>query len=1001
MAQVITTAGEQLFAIKAQNNQPLDIDTFIFAYVPGQDSSATIDRNEGLPPVGQRVHQQIVQQRGRVNSNVVIYSTVLDSVTGPFEFNWVGLYSSVNNTLVAISKIPTVVKTVTVPGTAGNILNRNFGIEYSGIADLDGITVDPETWQLDYTARLAGMEELTRQLAADMNGRDWFIDNGFKVEPLPTPNNFKVTAGAGYVSGLRIAIEEEPTLIAASYPQFVYVNAWFDGTSEATWKGQTTFQITPAEQEDYTDETGKRHYLFKLATITAANTVIDHRSGRATSTHAGIKYLLKVPGIKQTTLSFHTGLGVGGGDYIWLPDADQSKHLKLGPNGGVLWSAAALDLHDGTPATLKAVLNWEGVGYGCFEMLIGSDHVHTSFFGAVNDPSIDSSLPTEIACKVAKEELLKDAVYLNKKQGFGYSVYVPTGITVYGTGRYNDCRPLLIDGELKFILGWMFLFNTKDGINWIDPFPNSPTGGLKNARLNNPQMIPGVRFAVGFGSCEFDKLRGYYPTQMVKRPLGMYTDNFVTRTIYAEPVMGNDHQVEIRGLGDGMIVEGLHFPWNPDNPGDGVPNGLFVAASLGGRISECIGGNTYITQGTVTIENGHYERGQLTIDGANASCNKTVFSAHEKLPIKLIGSGNQSYSLNLDNCEFMYLAGKFEWQGSDIQASDRFTISVKETYRKWTKNGSVDKMQLSGIQIEKSDGSPVQQWNDFSYIHSRDGLMYANYSVSMDFSVSATDKSFVGLTSADLDNATTWEEATGTYFYRSQILLDKNRLIGRNQTSSEISINQTLGSSGNRLACSLQDRKRTGILRVYRGLSSGNYDKYVDIHLFNTNLLYDNGTEVNGIPWISRTAGPVQALNAIGEKSITYRDENVTCHAITIPTLGNWVVGDDIMRVAVQSGQFRGFTYTEDFTWLGFGQSGNKYQVGNDAFTSDSSGFIDVPHELGASPAFAVAVPENNNLYHIDVVSRNVSNFRVQVRRRSDNAAVANAPIFLLWNVSI
>lgn len=399
MAQVITTAGEQLFAIKAQNNQSLDIDTFIFAYVPGQDSSAAIDRNEGLPPVGQRVHQQIVQQRGRVNSNVVIYSTVLDSVTGPFEFNWVGLYSSVNNTLVAISKIPTVVKTVTVPGTAGNILNRNFGIEYSGIADLDGITVDPETWQLDYTARLNGMDELTRQLAADMNGRDWFIDNGFKVAPLPTPNNFKVTAGAGYVSGLRIAIEEEPTLIAASYPQFVYVNAWFDGTSEATWKGQTTFQITPAEQEDYTDETGKRHYLFKLATITAADTVIDHRSGKATSPHPGIKYLLKVPGIKQTTLSFHTGLGVGGGDYIWLPNADQSQHLQRGPHGGILISENSIDTYDGTRETLVNFLNSESTGNGCFEWITDFEYFLIEGLGAVPNISEDQSVVLNKAIK--------------------------------------------------------------------------------------------------------------------------------------------------------------------------------------------------------------------------------------------------------------------------------------------------------------------------------------------------------------------------------------------------------------------------------------------------------------------------------------------------------------------------------------------------------------------------------------------------------------------------
>jgi hypothetical protein len=277
MAQVITIAGERLFALKAQNNEQLDIDTFIFANVPGQDPNATIDRNESVPPVGQQVHQQIVQQVGRINDNVVVYSTVLDSVTGPFDFNWVGLYSSANQTLIAVSHIPNVSKTITVPGTAGNTLNRNFGIEYSGIADLAGITVQPETWQLDFTARLSGMDELTRQLAADMNGKDWFIDDGFKVVPRTTANTFNVTAGAGYVSGLRVELKQDHILTLQSYPQFVYVDAWFDGDASSKWAPKTAFTVTNGEMDDYIDVNGKQHYVFKLASITAVDVVEDLR----------------------------------------------------------------------------------------------------------------------------------------------------------------------------------------------------------------------------------------------------------------------------------------------------------------------------------------------------------------------------------------------------------------------------------------------------------------------------------------------------------------------------------------------------------------------------------------------------------------------------------------------------------------------------------------------------------------------------------------------------
>jgi hypothetical protein len=277
MAKVITLAGEQLFATKEQTDEPRGIDTFIFAYIPGQDPSAPIDRAEGLPLPGQIVHQQIVQQRGKINANVVVYSTVLDSVTGPFEFNWVGLYSSANNTLVAIEKIPTVTKTITEPGSAGNTINRNFAMEYSGIAEITGITVSPETWQLDYTARLNGMDELTRQLAADMNGKDWFIEDGFKVEPHSTLNSFTVSAGVGYVSGLRVELEEDHILTLSAYPRFVYVDAWFDGTSESTWKGQHQFTVSTEELTDYLDSSGKQHYLCKIAVITDASTVTDLR----------------------------------------------------------------------------------------------------------------------------------------------------------------------------------------------------------------------------------------------------------------------------------------------------------------------------------------------------------------------------------------------------------------------------------------------------------------------------------------------------------------------------------------------------------------------------------------------------------------------------------------------------------------------------------------------------------------------------------------------------
>ena len=278
MPSIITVAGETLIAQKAQANEKLDIDTFIFANVPGQDPSVVIDRNETVPILEQQVHAQPVQQVGRINDNVVIYSTVLSSGTGPFDFNWVGLYSSINGTLVAINHIPTTPKTKTELGEAGNTLNRNFGLEYSGIAELTDINVAPETWQLDFTARLSGMDELTRQLASDMNGRDWFIDDGFKVIPRETENTFDVLSGVSYINGLRIEQKENHILTLESYPQFVYVDAYFVGEASSIWKPKHSFTVTDTEKNDYIDLNGNQHYVFKVATVHSVNNVEDLRS---------------------------------------------------------------------------------------------------------------------------------------------------------------------------------------------------------------------------------------------------------------------------------------------------------------------------------------------------------------------------------------------------------------------------------------------------------------------------------------------------------------------------------------------------------------------------------------------------------------------------------------------------------------------------------------------------------------------------------------------------
>ena len=73
----ITLAFEQWKASQSVTGEPVLLDEFVFASVPGLDATKPIDRNETLPPDAQIVHRQAVSRKGVVNENAVVHSVVL------------------------------------------------------------------------------------------------------------------------------------------------------------------------------------------------------------------------------------------------------------------------------------------------------------------------------------------------------------------------------------------------------------------------------------------------------------------------------------------------------------------------------------------------------------------------------------------------------------------------------------------------------------------------------------------------------------------------------------------------------------------------------------------------------------------------------------------------------------------------------------------------------------------------------------------------------------
>lgn len=175
MAETITNAGAALLARHQGNGTHLNIDQFVLAHIPGQNPADDIDKDRGLPPSNQIVHDQLIpeEHKGYMAPNMVSYSLFMGEQVGPFVFNTI--YS------VATGENDAVIKIVTLPdthkiaedigdGVRGQAMVRNLVLEYSNASGITGITVEAEAWQFDFenaTETKAGMAEIATQEETD------------------------------------------------------------------------------------------------------------------------------------------------------------------------------------------------------------------------------------------------------------------------------------------------------------------------------------------------------------------------------------------------------------------------------------------------------------------------------------------------------------------------------------------------------------------------------------------------------------------------------------------------------------------------------------------------------------------------------------------------------------------------------------------------------------------------------------------------------------------
>ncbi|WP_075531998.1 phage tail protein, partial [Moritella viscosa] len=195
---------------------------------------------------------------------------------GDFNFNWIGLRNKASGVIAAISHIPTVYKLKTILGVQnGNSVTRSIMMSYNDAKGLTNIDVDASTWQIDFTARLFGMDEAERLANIDVFGQAAFLSDGFKVEK--SGSNYIAKAGRGYVGGLRCHLAADLTLAGIINSTSIYLDVSWQGQLTSQWQTVFVIKISNTPLADYVDGHGYQHYVTKIADIDGAGNVTDCR----------------------------------------------------------------------------------------------------------------------------------------------------------------------------------------------------------------------------------------------------------------------------------------------------------------------------------------------------------------------------------------------------------------------------------------------------------------------------------------------------------------------------------------------------------------------------------------------------------------------------------------------------------------------------------------------------------------------------------------------------
>lgn len=373
MASKLTQAFETYIRDSVINHTPVVFDEFIFANIPGLNDD-NLDSHLTIPQANQIVHRQAVSQIGALNENAIVYSVTIGTEIGDFDFNWVGLVNKSQNLLACGIFSGLTSKVKNREQKQGNSITRSVLLEFPRAQELANVSVSAETWQIDFTMRLSGIDEKIRLTNRDLYGRAVFFDNAFLLKR-KSGNIYTLDSGHAYIEGVRAEIKRTAEVTVPTLPASVYVDICHHATVTGAY--QTEIKYLTQSKNDYVGSDGYQHYVQIIADIASNGTITDRRlTDNAPPYIAESKKSSSVSSTSEKTVATSKAVKTA---YDKAKAADDNANTRVSKSGGEMTGGLKLKSNYGTSEKKwdysgfyagSATLNNEALPY--FQIHIGS-----------------------------------------------------------------------------------------------------------------------------------------------------------------------------------------------------------------------------------------------------------------------------------------------------------------------------------------------------------------------------------------------------------------------------------------------------------------------------------------------------------------------------------------------------------------------------------------------------------------------------------------------------